>query len=285
MAKKKRSWSGWSPNITSSGVTGGTAYAPSPSGSFSPGAPSGAAPSSAPASITPTQSKPVDSNFKDAQYVRETGDITYGLGRGISEFGANTSDGGSAVKFDEKGNPIIRDDIKVDWSNPDGVAKLNPFSRAALLIKSYQQGVQGTSNSYAARGQHSSGAYQRAQNSNQTGFEQGRSGIDNALRDFLRSSGSQFGAATEGAILRGEQKVVPTVDGSAIPAVGTATYGNVGAAGAPSANSVLSDWGKRPDAYGNKPTGLNGAVQLANGWTMVYVNGKPQFIPPGGKVK
>ena len=143
--------------------------------------------------------------------------------------------------------------------------------------------MSGTSNSYAARGQHSSGAYGRAQASNAFGFEQGKSGINTALSNFVTGANQGLGQATIKAITRQEQSPPPTPPGSSVLAQGTSTYGNVGANGAPSANTMLAQWTSRPDANGNPPSGLNGSVKLANGWSLVYVNGKPKFIPPGGQ--
>lgn len=288
MAKRKRSWSGWS-STGGSGFgtppkadaqTGGTPYSPV-YGSITPSQPKPAAAPAAP-KPGPSVSQTPNVNFKDAQWTQDTGGIITGVGQTASEFGAKVPE----VTYDEKGNPIVGS-ASVDWSNPDGVAKLNPFSRAALLIRSYQQGVQGTSNSYAARGQHSSGAYQRAQGSNAFGFEQGKSGINSALQNFITGANQGLGQATINAIGRQEANPQAVLPGSSVGATGTWTYGNVGANGAPSANDMLKQYGQRPDqttgdpykAPGGLPTGT---VKLANGWTLVYVNGKPKFIPPGG---
>lgn len=62
----------------------------------------------------------------------------------------------------------------------------NPFSKAALLKKSYDQSVSGNTNSYAAQGQLYSGALQNAQNQSGLSYQQGQ---DALLKDF----GSQFG--------------------------------------------------------------------------------------------
>jgi len=275
MAKRKRSWSGWSPNIAN-GPTGGTPYQPAQSGSWSAGA-AGSAPA-APSGPSQTSSAIPKTNLHDAQWTQDTGGVITGAGQTATEFGASAP----TTTYDANGNPTISG-MQVNWDNPDGIAQNNPFSKAALLIRSYQQGVQGTSNSYAARGQHSSGAYQRAQGSNAFGFEQGKSGINTALANFMTGANQGLGQATINAITRQEQSPPPTLPGSSVLAQGTSTYGNVGANGAPSANTMLAQWTGRPDANGNAPSGLNGSVKLANGWSLVYVNGKPKFIPPGGQ--
>lgn len=62
--------------------------------------------------------------------------------------------------------------------NPDGSVDLsNPFSRAALLTRTYQQNRAGTQNSYAARGQMTSGAYNRMQGSNLFNYQQGQDAL------------------------------------------------------------------------------------------------------------
>ena len=294
--KRSRGWrstggSGFGTPPKADPLTGGTPYSPVV-GSITP-TPAGSGPSPAAAPAATQSAAPVV-NFKDGQYTQDTSSIITGAGQTASEFGANAP---KVSWVDKDGKPTTADDpnakpvlgaANVDWSNPDGVAKLNPFSRAALLIRSYQQGVQGTSNSYAARGQHNSGAYGRAQNSNQFGFEQGRSGIDTALRNFITGANQGLGQATLNAQQRQADKPPELIkSGSPVGAVGTWTYGNQGANGAPSANQMLADYGSRPDqgtgdpykAPGGLPTGT---VKLANGWTLVYVNGKPKFIPPGG---
>lgn len=275
MAKRKRSWSGWSPNIAN-GPTGGTPYQPAQSGQWSAGA--AGSPPAASGGASQTSSDIPKVNLHDAQWTQDTGGVITGAGQTAAEYGASVP---NAV-YDENGNPTLQG-MTVDWGNPDGIAQNNPFSKAALLIRSYQQGVSGTSNSYAARGQHSSGAYQRAQGSNAFGFEQGKSGINTALSNFITSANSNLGQATINAIGRQQDNPPPTLPGSSVVAQGTSQFGNVGANGAPSANSMLAAYGQRPDANGNKPGGVNGTVQLANGWTLVYVNGKPKFIPPGGQ--
>lgn len=271
---------GWKPTGSSGfgtppkadALTGGTPYP-----SFTPSiTPLPAAPKPAAPAPQPTASKPVSSSFKDAQWNQDTAGIVTGAGQTAAEFGASAPN----VSYDANGNPRINGGLQIDWANPGA---LNPFSKAALLVKSFQEAGKGTSNSYASRGQHNSGAYGRAQGANEFGFAQGRSGIDSALRNFVTGANQNLGQASINAITRQEQRPQAVLPGSAVPATGTATYGNVGANGAPSANDVLKAYGQRPDANGNAPSGINGTVKLANGWTMVYVNGKPKFIPPGGR--
>lgn len=59
----------------------------------------------------------------------------------------------------------------------------NPFSRAALLQKTYEQNQRGTTNSMAAQGQLYSGALQDAQNENTF---QNQAGVDSNQKSFNR---------------------------------------------------------------------------------------------------
>jgi hypothetical protein len=64
----------------------------------------------------------------------------------------------------------------------------NPFSRAALLRKNYQESKQGTQTGYAARGQLYAGALQTAQAANDTGFNQNENSLERALIGFLTNN-------------------------------------------------------------------------------------------------
>lgn len=92
----------------------------------------------------------------------------------------------------------------------------NPFGQAQLLKKTYDQNKQGTENSYAARGQQTSGAYTRMQGANLSNYQQAddqlqksylsdRAGILNAVRqaqnqygvDTLNNEGSALDRALQ----------------------------------------------------------------------------------------
>lgn len=62
-----------------------------------------------------------------------------------------------------------------------GEDQSNPFSRANMLQRQYQQGSAMATNSYASQGQLYSGALSRAQAENRFGFEQG---MDTSLREY-----------------------------------------------------------------------------------------------------
>src|SRR4051794_4260999 len=88
-----------------------------------------------------------------------------------------------------------------------GVDASNPYSRAALLQRSFDQTKAGNTTSYAARGQGFSGAYSNAQDAAQTGYNTGynqlTSGFKGTVRDWLGNLGSArlgAGAAKTGAL-------------------------------------------------------------------------------------
>lgn len=62
----------------------------------------------------------------------------------------------------------------------------NPYSRAALLRKSYDTAVRGSNTSYAARGQLYAGSLRNAQNANRSGYDQS---YDSLNRDYLAALG------------------------------------------------------------------------------------------------
>lgn len=62
----------------------------------------------------------------------------------------------------------------------------NPFSRAALLERTYQQQRSGTLNSYAGAGQLYSGALTRARDADRFNYEQGRGALRGSYDETLR---------------------------------------------------------------------------------------------------
>jgi hypothetical protein len=62
----------------------------------------------------------------------------------------------------------------------------NPFSRAALLRKSWDTNVRGTTNSYAAQGQLYAGSVHNAQHANRFNYDQG---YDELNRSYLADLG------------------------------------------------------------------------------------------------
>lgn len=74
----------------------------------------------------------------------------------------------------------------------------NPFSRAALLTRNYQQSKAGTTNSLASRGQLYSGAMQTAQNANDFGYLQGQDNLQKQLTALLADISSRGTQANTG---------------------------------------------------------------------------------------
>jgi hypothetical protein len=74
-------------------------------------------------------------------------------------------------------------------------AKTNPYSEAALLQRSYENGQRGSKNSYAAQGHLYSGALVNARNSNTHAFDLGRNQLegDRALA-FAKYQSERTGA-------------------------------------------------------------------------------------------
>ncbi len=64
----------------------------------------------------------------------------------------------------------------------------NPFSRAAALQRSYDQAKEGSTNSYAARGQLYAGSLQNAQNENTYQFAKGENALRQSFIDFIARS-------------------------------------------------------------------------------------------------
>lgn len=139
---------------------------------FKPASASSSTPSAPSAPAAPKfdmNSLPVDPSY-DATVgglTRTRDDTLAGL---TGEKTAALSNFGYNAQFDDKGN------VTGLTFDPN-----NPFSRAALLRKNYQQAKTGTTNSLASRGQLYSGAMTNAQNANDSGFQQN----DNALQTSL----------------------------------------------------------------------------------------------------
>lgn len=64
----------------------------------------------------------------------------------------------------------------------------DPFSKMALLQRSYESAKRGTTNSLASQGQLYSGAMRNAQTQNDTGFAQGKDALSKAFSDLLMAT-------------------------------------------------------------------------------------------------
>lgn len=122
-------------------------------------------------------------SVKDAGTVRDNANYSteYDVTRGANDLGFQV--GHSATG-----------DYTTDFSlDPN-----NPFSKMALLQRSYEQEKSGTQNSYAAGGQLHSGAYGRMVNENQFQNDNNQQQLRNALQDLLeRGRRSRAGAADD----------------------------------------------------------------------------------------
>lgn len=73
----------------------------------------------------------------------------------------------------------------------------NPFGQAQLLTRAFNQSRAGTQNSYAARGQMTSGAYNRAQAGNLFNYQQRNDALQ---KQFLQDNASLLGTLTQAQI-------------------------------------------------------------------------------------
>lgn len=119
----------------------------------------------------------------DAQYDSEIGAAAKTRDTTLAGIGRERTDAlatyGYTGTFDSQGNLTGR------AFDPN-----NPFSRAALLKRSYEQGSRGNTNRMAARGQLNSGAFQNLKNATDFNYQQGE---DANLRSFNSLIGSLIG--------------------------------------------------------------------------------------------
>lgn len=108
------------------------------------------------------QKQAIDATLQDT-----LGDVTRQQNQALLDYGYNAS-------FDPSGSLT---GLSVDPNNP--------FSRAALLKRSYDQAQTGATNSLAAQGQLYSGALQNARNRNTFNFQQGSDALQKSLGNLL----------------------------------------------------------------------------------------------------
>jgi hypothetical protein len=119
-------------------------------------------------------------SVKDASTAR---DNTYG------DIGYDVRSGANQLGFSYSANP------DGTYTTDMGVDPANPFSKMALLQRSYEQTKAGTQNSYAAQGQLRSSAYERMAKENQ--FQQDSS--VNSLQEAFRALLEQARRGRQGA--------------------------------------------------------------------------------------
>lgn len=177
------------------------------------------------------QKDPAQLDFSDPQYVGAlaTGNLPFeqGLARLPGDVGQLAGDYGFTYDY-KPGQVDPNTGLAGDPSvSITGVDASNPYSRAALLQKSYDQTKAGNTTSYAARGQGFSGAYSNAQTAAKsgydTGFNQLTSGFKGQVGDWLRGLGSsRLGAGAAKTSALGD------LQANAVQNPGATLYGGVG---------------------------------------------------------
>lgn len=132
---------------------------------------------SAPAATPAPPAPPVAPDIRDATYNDTINNAWRNLG--------NTTAGIAGQQALLRGSYGYNEDGSIDLTNP--------FSRAALLTRTYQQNRAGTENSYAARGQMTSGAYGRMQGANLYNYQQGQ---DQMQRAYLQENAALLSQLT-----------------------------------------------------------------------------------------
>lgn len=156
--------------------------------------PPGAAPTT-PAQDAAQAPLPWDS-IAQAQVDRAGQDYQY-TGAGIDS-GETSSGIDFGVKFTRRGVDVNNDGTP-DYQEIDPSSLTldysNPYSRASLLKKAYDQRSTGEGNSLAARGQLYSGAYQNAQNAAASDFNQSNSALLSQFGKLgVQDSGQRYAA-------------------------------------------------------------------------------------------
>lgn len=125
------------------------------------------------------------SQFKGLMDNAKTGaDATYKgtLADSIAGEGTFALDYGATLGSRDGLDPSEATSGSFDWN---GVEATNPFSKAALLVRSYNQQKNRTTNGMASAGQLYSGAIQNARSQDTFGYQQGQDALNKAMRDYL----------------------------------------------------------------------------------------------------
>lgn len=133
------------------------------------------------------------------QPTRDAAGKAYGnmLGYSIADEGTAANDYGATLAArDPNADPGTATGYSFDWNNVDST---NPFSKAALLVRSYKQQQGRTTNGLAAQGQLYSGAMLNQQNTDQFGFQQGQDALQKGLSSYLTG---QSRARTDAGVTR-----------------------------------------------------------------------------------
>lgn len=122
--------------------------------------------------------------WQDSTYNNSLGDIQTGLNNLQGYLTGQGKSLASSLGVNYSGD--LTNPSSLSFSIDPNVDVSNPFSKAALLKRSFQQTQRGNTNSYAARGQLYSGALQNAQNDAAFNNLQGQDSL-------LKAAGSGFG--------------------------------------------------------------------------------------------
>lgn len=159
-----------------------------------PPVPIGSPASTAPANAAGDPNKPVATpaapGWQDSTY----NNAISGLQGNLKNFGASLTGAGNTLMADYGITGPAFDPYNFDpaKNTPDNFAvdTTNPYSRAALYKKSYDQASSGDGNRMAAQGQLYSGAYQNAQNADTANLNQNNNAL---LTDFAGQYGGLYG--------------------------------------------------------------------------------------------
>lgn len=162
-----------------------------------------------PPTFTPQAPPPDPTAGYRAQFEGLLGDARNNAGRGYNNFVANSigDEGTAALDYgatlaarDPNADPSTATGYSFDWNN---VESNNPFSKAGLLVRSYKQQQNRTTNGLAAQGQLYSGAYQNQQAADNFGYQQEQDSLLKGLQAYLVSQArarGQAGIARDDAI-------------------------------------------------------------------------------------
>jgi hypothetical protein len=196
----------------------------------------------------------------DPIYDQQVAGVNQGYGDALAGLNqqqlATLADYGYTATFDDQG--------KVTGLTYD---PSNPFSRAALLRKHYQQAKTGTTNSLAAHGQLYSGAMVNAQDANDRGYLQG----ENTLQSGLTGRLTGFAQRRREAGTRHEQDLSQ----AGAERVGRARdqdTGDEAFAGQPAATAAPARTAPRVIRNYRSPSGRVGTLHI-------YADGRRVFVP------
>lgn len=181
--QRAAAYSALGPKGPAKGSTPGATIAPGTSVGAVNGTPTGGPATPGAAPEDPRISGWYGDQLKSATTARDNAyySIGYNLQEGANDYGFSYTQDPSTGAYGT--------DLSVDPANP--------FSKMALLQRSYEQQKAGTMNSYAADGQINSGAYQRMKRENQFQNDAGNDELKKAFRRLLQGANQDRLAAAD----------------------------------------------------------------------------------------